>query len=105
MTFSPRVKFRITKLMLAGEIQMGDIKNETNLRVYNTLKNVNRTAYKNFTSLPVSIPHALEQCSFVCRHAVRCWSDGLSDIGGDQRSNRKLIACYNKKLLTSSTRP
>ena len=60
MTFSPRVKFRITKLMLAGEIQMGDIKNETNLRVYNTLKNVNRTAYKHFTSLPVSIPHALE---------------------------------------------
>ena len=39
---------------------MAYIKNETNLRLYNTLKKVNRTAYKNFTSLPVSIPHALE---------------------------------------------
>ena len=60
-------------MMLAGEIQMADIKNETNLRVYNTLKNVNHTAKKI---------HFLACISTTCARVLFCLYVGTQYVAG-----------------------
>lgn len=59
--------------MLAGEIQMADIKNETNLRVYNTLKNVNHTAKKI---------HFLACINTTCARVLFCLYVGTQYVAG-----------------------